>query len=345
MDDRPAAFPTRARRPRHRRCAVPAPSSRWPTCRPGRLRRVTVGDLDVLARPHAGRHRRRRRPLPAHVGAAVDRRRSTGCVVDCPLHDGRFDLCSGEPGPDADDRRPRSRRRLPPDLVAGRARAEGGPAGQEGRGAPADPGPAASATTRSGSSTAGSRSRCRLTAAAQPGGSSGCPGGSPGRTARMTRHDLVRVVGDRAAGARSASRHASRRRRASRASSRAGPAQYSRPDEDDREVADLAGLDEGQRLEQLVERAEAAGQDHERVGVLHEHRLAGEEVAELDAEVDVRVEPTARGAARCCSRSTGRRASLAAAVGRLHRRPGPPPVMTAKPALGEAAGRSSRASS
>ena len=35
--------------------------------------------------------------------------------------------------------------------------------------------------------------------------------------------------------------------------------------EDDREVLDLAGLDEGQRLEQLVERAEAAGQDHERV--------------------------------------------------------------------------------
>ncbi|MEZ5263890.1 MAG: hypothetical protein R2755_19430 [Acidimicrobiales bacterium] len=31
-----------------------------------------------------------------------------------------------------------------------------------------------------------------------------------------------------------------------------------------REVADLAGLDEGERLEQLVERAEPTGQHHER---------------------------------------------------------------------------------
>jgi hypothetical protein len=34
---------------------------------------------------------------------------------------------------------------------------------------------------------------------------------------------------------------------------------------------------------------------HERVGVLDEHRLAGEEVAELDAEIDVRVEPCSWG--------------------------------------------------
>ena len=67
------------------------------------------------------------------------------------------------------------------------------------------------------------------------------------------------------------------------------PAQY-RPDQHDREVADLAGLDEREGLEQLVHRPEAAGQDDEPVGVLHEHDLAGEEVAELDAEVDVRVE-------------------------------------------------------
>ena len=41
-----------------------------------------------------------------------------GCVVACPLHEGRFDLCDRRDGPDADDRRPRPRRRLPPDLVA-----------------------------------------------------------------------------------------------------------------------------------------------------------------------------------------------------------------------------------
>src|SRR4051794_30867217 len=37
--------------------------------------------------------------------------------------------------------------------------------------------------------------------------------------------------------------------------------------EADGELADLAGLDEGQGLEELVERAEAAWQDHERVRV------------------------------------------------------------------------------
>ena len=73
----------------------------------------------------------------------------------------------------------------------------------------------------------------------------------------------------------------------------ADPVEQARPvgpaDQHDREVADLAGLDQGQRLEQLVERAEATRQDDEAVGVLHEHHLAGEEVAELDPEVDVRV--------------------------------------------------------
>ena len=61
-------------------------------------------------------------------------------------------------------------------------------------------------------------------------------------------------------------------------------------DEHDREVLDLAGLDQRQRLEQFVQRPEAAGKDHERLGILHEHRLAREEVVELDATVDIRVE-------------------------------------------------------
>ncbi len=52
----------------------------------------------------------------------------------------------------------------------------------------------------------------------------------------------------------------------------------------------LAGLDQGQRLEQLVERPEAAGEDHEALGRLHEHRLAHVEVLEGQAEVDVRVQ-------------------------------------------------------
>ena len=60
-------------------------------------------------------------------------------------------------------------------------------------------------------------------------------------------------------------------------------------DQHDREVEHLAGLDQGQRLEQLVGRAEAAREDAEALGRLHEHRLAGVEVVEDQAEVDVRV--------------------------------------------------------
>ena len=61
----------------------------------------------------------------------------------------------------------------------------------------------------------------------------------------------------------------------------------------------LAGLDQGERLEELVERAEAAREDHERVGVANEHQLPDEEVVELDAEVDVGVERLLVRAARC----------------------------------------------
>jgi hypothetical protein len=69
------------------------------------------------------------------------------------------------------------------------------------------------------------------------------------------------------------------------------PAPVLRPHQDHGEVLDLVRLDERQRLEKLVERAVAAREDHEGIGVLHEHDLAGEEVPELDPEVDVAVEP------------------------------------------------------
>jgi hypothetical protein len=55
-------------------------------------------------------------------------------------------------------------------------------------------------------------------------------------------------------------------------------------DEHDREVPDLLRLDQRQGLEQLVERAVAAGEDHERGGVANEHELADEEVTELQTE-------------------------------------------------------------
>ena len=78
-------------------------------------------------------------------------------------------------------------------------------------------------------------------------------------------------------------------------SAAAHPLEQRRPvrlaDEHDREVEDLAGLDQGERLEQLVGRAEAAGEDAEALRGLHEHRLAGVEVVEDEAEVDVVVHP------------------------------------------------------
>jgi len=63
---------------------------------PGALRRVTFGDLDVLlAHTPAG--------LVAvadrcpHMSAPLSLGELDGCVVACPLHEGRFDLCSGDP--------------------------------------------------------------------------------------------------------------------------------------------------------------------------------------------------------------------------------------------------------
>jgi nitrite reductase/ring-hydroxylating ferredoxin subunit len=61
----------------------------------GAMRRVTVGDLDVLvAHTPAG--------IVAiddrcpHMSAPLSIGELDGCVVACPLHEGRFDLCSGK---------------------------------------------------------------------------------------------------------------------------------------------------------------------------------------------------------------------------------------------------------
>ena len=60
-----------------------------------------------------------------------------------------------------------------------------------------------------------------------------------------------------------------------------------RAEQHDREVLDLARLCERERLEQLVQRAKAAGKDDKAARVFHEHVLAHEEIAELHAQVDV----------------------------------------------------------
>ena len=62
---------------------------------PGSLRRVSRGDIDVLlAHPPEGIVATDDR-CP-HMGAPLSIGELDGCVVACPLHEGRFDLCTGE---------------------------------------------------------------------------------------------------------------------------------------------------------------------------------------------------------------------------------------------------------
>jgi 3-phenylpropionate/trans-cinnamate dioxygenase ferredoxin component len=62
----------------------------------GSLRRVTSGDLDILlAHTPAGIVATDDR-CP-HMSAPLSIGELDGCVVACPLHDGRFDLASGHP--------------------------------------------------------------------------------------------------------------------------------------------------------------------------------------------------------------------------------------------------------
>lgn len=62
---------------------------------PGALLRVTRGDLDVLlAHTDAGLVATDDR-CP-HMSAPLSLGALDGCVVACPLHSGRFDLCAGE---------------------------------------------------------------------------------------------------------------------------------------------------------------------------------------------------------------------------------------------------------
>ena len=79
----------------------------------GSMRRVSFGDLDVLL-AHTPDGIAAVDDRCPHMAAPLSVGSLDGCVVSCPLHDGKFDLGSGESGPDAHDGRPRSRRRLSP---------------------------------------------------------------------------------------------------------------------------------------------------------------------------------------------------------------------------------------
>jgi nitrite reductase/ring-hydroxylating ferredoxin subunit len=63
---------------------------------PGSMRRVTRGDLDILL-AHTPEGIVAVDDRCPHMSAPLSIGSLDGCVVACPLHDGRFDLSSGDP--------------------------------------------------------------------------------------------------------------------------------------------------------------------------------------------------------------------------------------------------------
>ena len=62
----------------------------------GALRRVTHGDLDILL-AHTPVGILATDDRCPHMSAPLSIGELDGCVVACPLHEGRFDLCTGDP--------------------------------------------------------------------------------------------------------------------------------------------------------------------------------------------------------------------------------------------------------
>ena len=63
---------------------------------PGAMRRVTRGDLDVLL-AHTTDGLVAVADRCPHMSAPLSIGTLEGCVVACPLHEGLFDLCTGDP--------------------------------------------------------------------------------------------------------------------------------------------------------------------------------------------------------------------------------------------------------
>ena len=63
---------------------------------PGTMRRVSHGDLDVLL-AHTDRGIFATEDRCPHMAAPLSIGQLDGCIVACPLHEGRFDLASGDP--------------------------------------------------------------------------------------------------------------------------------------------------------------------------------------------------------------------------------------------------------
>jgi nitrite reductase/ring-hydroxylating ferredoxin subunit len=62
---------------------------------PGSMRRVTKGDLDILV-AHTPNGIVAVDDRCPHMSAPLSIGTLDGCVVGCPLHEGQFDLCSGD---------------------------------------------------------------------------------------------------------------------------------------------------------------------------------------------------------------------------------------------------------
>jgi nitrite reductase/ring-hydroxylating ferredoxin subunit len=94
MDQRPAAFPPALVAPGTDRAPFVGTidAADLPL---GSMRRVTRGDVDILlaSTPNGIVAVDDRCP---HMSAPLSIGSLDGCVVKCPLHEGRFDLCSGE---------------------------------------------------------------------------------------------------------------------------------------------------------------------------------------------------------------------------------------------------------
>ena len=95
MTDSPAAFPPR----------LQAPGTDVASYRPlldlaelplGTMRRVSRGDLDVLL-VHTAKGIFATDDRCPHMSAPLSIGELDGCIVACPLHEGRFDLESGDP--------------------------------------------------------------------------------------------------------------------------------------------------------------------------------------------------------------------------------------------------------
>ena len=90
----PLAFPGELRAPGTERAGFEAllPLAELP---PGAMRRVTRGDLDVLL-AHTSMGIAAVDDRCPHMSAPLSIGSLDGCVVACPLHEGRFDLATGD---------------------------------------------------------------------------------------------------------------------------------------------------------------------------------------------------------------------------------------------------------